>query len=143
MNVRRPTLSVSLPLALAIAVWLPVAFGSISTFRVRFDQIRPGMSKQHVYDLIGPPSPVTVSVFDWEAHAVIWSEEEGKAVRREFGPQWKVYWLRPGQPSECWVSGSGVGWIGFDTSGAVTTTVWYDRSRPLAACFEEYFGFLF
>jgi hypothetical protein len=131
MDGRRPTLTTTLPLALALAAWVPVAFSGTSTLRERFDQIRPGMTKQQVYDRIGSPSPITYEAYGWETRAVVRWIEGGNSVRREFGPPWKVAWLHPSQPCDCWVSRQNVGWVKYDDNGLVAETIWYDRNlRP-------------
>jgi hypothetical protein len=137
MNCRPPTLPVTVPLALAVAAWVAVIFGGGSTFRERFDQLRPGMTRQQVYDWVGPSSPMTEDAFGWETRAVVLWVESGNVVRRELGPPWKIHWLRPKPPCECWVRGGHVGWVGYDSAGLATETVWYDRSRPVTAWLRD------
>src|SRR4051812_24583826 len=82
----RATLSVVLPLALALAVWLPAVLPDEPwTFRGRFDRIRPGMARGAVRAALGPPSIAPAQWLDRPTHAVVWTAGADGAERQEYG----------------------------------------------------------
>ena len=99
------------------------------------------MTQAQVRAALGPPRAGDEPYMD-ATHAVVRTAAAGRPEREEYGPPWKVYWLRPsGVAADRWGFGPAVGFICYPSRGWVTETVWLEDRRTIIQRLRVQLGF--
>jgi hypothetical protein len=138
---KRPVVSITVPLMLAIAVWVPSLLQLLPERHLslddRFERLRIGMTRAQVNAVMGRPGVDSPSWKNVPTYAICRTAESGKPERQEFeAPGWKVYWLDPGPADperslEVWAAGNAEVCVRYDEAGRVSEILWLEeRTSP-------------
>jgi hypothetical protein len=144
---RRPSLPISVLLLLSGAVWAAALTGpriplppdrEPMTLRDRWETIQLGMTADQVRQRLGPPGGPDHPWVHMATHAEQWVVEDGRRVRHEWPPPWKLNWIDPGPTRtdpqtgrryERWGATVGVACVVYGPDGRVDEKVWLEE-RP-------------
>lgn len=123
----RPTVSLSVPLLFALAMWILALLPDRPwTFYGRFERIRLGMSKAQVRSVMGRVGNDARPWAEFPTYLEKWKKGETEPSFYE-APPWKVYWADTGD--ERWSSRKASIIVNYDAGGRVQSKLWLEE-RP-------------
>jgi hypothetical protein len=125
-------------LAVAMIVFV-VPLTARSSLRRGFNRIKLGMTRHDVQALVGAPSRLNSWLEDVPTHAEVLSLQDGKVLRQEFYPPWKIYLIYPSGDCDYWDVGRTQAVVKYDQQGQVVKKYWFDDKPRPRSLFKNWF----